>query len=268
MKRLVSAICILPPLALLIHYGSPLHFLLLITVVAGLGLFEFYHMLSVKGFPCWKWLGSAAGMLLPLAFYCGGLANQVAVAAIIILLFIVGLFARQEPASSIQSIAFTFLGIFYVGWLLGYVVSLRLLMDGTGAVFLVFGVVWLGDAAALVGGTLMGHHKLAPSISPRKTVEGAVGGVIGSLGGAILGGPFLLEGFTFAQYLFMGLLLAVFGQVGDLSESLVKRASGIKDSGMVIPGHGGILDKIDGILFGAPIFYYFVLYVFGQQLPS
>jgi phosphatidate cytidylyltransferase len=264
LKRLVSAICILPPLALLIYYGSPLHFLLLITAVTGLGLLEFYQMLSGKGFPCWKWLGAGAGMFLPLASYSGGLASQVAVALIIILLFIGGLITRQEPVSSVQSMAFTLFGIFYVGWLLTYVVWLRLLTDGPGAVFLLFGAVWLGDAAALVSGTLVGRHKLAPSISPRKTVEGAIGGVMGSLGGTLLGGPFLLEGFTVAHYLIMGLLLAVFGQIGDLSESLVKRASGIKDSGMVIPGHGGILDKIDGILFGAPVLYYFVLYVLGQ----
>ena len=236
--------------------------------VVGLGLLEFYRMLSAKGFPSWQWLGVVIGALLPLAFYVGGIAHQAAAAAIVVLLFVVGLFARRELAVSVQSIAFTLLGVFYVGWLLSYVLLLRLLSDGPSYVFYIFGVVWLGDAAALVSGTLMGRHRLAPTISPGKTIEGAVGGLLGSLCGAILGGPWLLGHFTTVQCLAAGLMLAAFGQLGDLSESLLKRGTGIKDSGMLIPGHGGILDKIDGILFGAPALYYYVLYIIGHELPS
>jgi phosphatidate cytidylyltransferase len=273
LKRLISALCILPPLVLIVHFGSSLHFLLLLTCVVGLGLLEFYRMLAAKGFPCWRWLGVAVGTLLPVAFYAEGITHQAivhqaAVATIVVLLFVVGLFTRRELAASVQSIAFTLLGVFYVGWLLGYVVLLRMLSDGPSYVFYIFGVVWLGDAAALVSGTLMGRHKLAPAISPHKTIEGAVGGILGSLGGAILGGLWLLGNFTLAHCLAVGIMLAVFGQLGDLSESLLKRGTGIKDSAMLIPGHGGILDKVDGILFGAPALYYYVLYIIGQELPS
>ncbi len=268
MKRLISALCILPPLVLIVRFGSAFHFLLLLTIVVGIGLMEFYRMLSAKGFPCWRWLGVASGIALPVACYLGGMPNQAAVAAIIILSFVIGLFMRQELATSLQSIAFTLLGVFYVSWLLGYVLLLRLLGDGPNYVFYIFGVVWLGDAAALVSGTLMGRHKLAPTISPGKTIEGAIGGILGSLCAAILGGLWLLGHFTLRQYLAVGFILAVFGQLGDLSESLLKRSTGIKDSGMLIPGHGGILDKIDGILFGAPALYYYVLYVLGRELPS
>jgi phosphatidate cytidylyltransferase len=196
------------------------------------------------------------------------MAHHAAVATIVVLLFIVGLFGRRELAVSVQRIAFTLLGVFYVGWLLSYVLLLRLLGDGPSYVFYIFGVVWLGDAAALVGGTLMGRHKLAPTISPNKTIEGAVGGLLGSLCGAILGGLWLLGNFTVVQSLAVGIMLAVLGQLGDLSESTLKRSTGFKDSGMLIPGHGGILDKVDGILFGAPALYYYVLYIVGQELPS
>ena len=268
MKRLISALCILPPLVLIVRFGSSLHFLLLITLVVGLGLAEFYRMLSTKGLPCRGWLGVAFGVLLPLAFYVGGPANQAAVAAIVVLSFIVGLVTRQEMVSSVQSIAFTLLGVFYVGWLLSYVLLLRLLIDGPYYVFYIFGIVWLGDAAALVVGTLIGRHKLAPSISPHKTIEGAVGGLLGSLCGAILGGLWLLGRFSLVQSLAAGGMLALLGQLGDLSESLLKRSVGVKDSAVFIPGHGGILDKVDGILFGAPALYYYVLYVVGQELRS
>jgi phosphatidate cytidylyltransferase len=268
LKRLISALCILPPLGLIVRFGSSFHFLLLVTIVVGLGLVEFYRMLSAKEFPCWGWLGVACGGVLPLAFYVGGRANQGVVAVLVVLSFMVGLFARQELATSLQRVAFTLLGVFYVSWLFSYVLLLRLLIDGPNYVLYIFGVVWLGDAAALMVGTLIGRHKLAPSISPRKTIEGAVGGLLGSLCGATLGGLWLLGHFTLAQCLAIGCMLAVLGQLGDLSESFLKRSAGVKDSGVLIPGHGGILDKVDGILFGAPALYYYVLYVMGQELPS
>jgi len=237
-------------------------------LVIGMALMEFYRMLAAKGFPCWAWLGVTFGLLLPLAFYLGGEASHAAVASVIMLALITGLFTRQDLIISVQSAAFTLLGVFYIGWLLSYVILLRQLADGPDYVFYIFAVVWLGDAAAWCVGSLAGRHKLAPTISPRKTVEGAIGGLVGSLCGAIVAGFWLLDHLTFAQGLGIGGMLAVLGQLGDLSESLFKRSAGVKDSGALIPGHGGILDKIDGILFGAPALYYYVLYVTGQGLSS
>jgi phosphatidate cytidylyltransferase len=274
LKRLSSALCIVPPLALIVRFGSALHFLILMLFVVGLGLVEFYHLLSVKGFPCWRWLGVTSGLVLPVAFYidhtfhAGGVIVQATLSAIIVLTCMLGLFMRQEPVIAVQSIAFTLLGVFYVGWLLSYVLLLRVLLDGAYYVIFLFGVVWLGDAAALVVGTLAGRHKLAPTISPRKTIEGAAGGVMGSLCGAFLGGLWLLNQVSVKQCIVVGCMLAVLGQLGDFSESLLKRGAGVKDSASLIPGHGGILDKVDGILFGAPALYYYILYMMGPELPS
>ncbi len=253
---------------LIVHFGSPFSFLILVTVTTLVALVEFYRMLSAKGFPCWRWLGIACGGALPLTFYVGGIAHHGAVAALVMLSFLVGLCVRQELVISFQSLAFTLFGTFYVGWLFSYVVLLRMFINGPNYVFFIFGVVWLGDAAALVSGRLFGRHRLAPRLSPGKTIEGAIGGFLGSLCGATLGGRWLLGHFTLTQCVAIGCLLAVLGQLGDLSESLLKRSSGVKDSGVLIPGHGGILDKVDGILFGAPVLYYYVLYVVGQELPS
>jgi phosphatidate cytidylyltransferase len=267
LKRLVSALCILPPLFFLVRYGSSLHFLLLLTIIVALGMIEFYQMIAVKGLPCWPRLGVTFGLLLPLAFYLGGGVTQAAVAAIVMLTLMAGLVVPQELSVSVQSAAFTLLGVLYVGWLLSYVILLRLLPEGSSYVFYIFGVVWLGDAAAMYVGNWLGRHKLVPIISPRKTVEGAIGGVIGSLCGAAVGGFWLPE-LTLSQSLISGAILAVLGQLGDLSESLLKRGVGTKDSGMLIPGHGGILDKVDGILFGAPALYYYILYGTGRGLSS
>jgi phosphatidate cytidylyltransferase len=264
LKRLISALCILPPLIVLVRYGSPIHFLVLLTCIVGLGLIEFYRMVTAKGCPCWPWLGIACGLILPLTFYLGGEAMPTVVTALVILSLMTGLVAQQDLALSVQSAAFTVLGVLYVGWLLSYVMLLRLLSEGSSYILYIFAVVWLGDAAAMYVGRSLGRHKLAPTISPRKTIEGAIGGVCGSLCGAALGGLWLLEHLTLTQSLIIGGILAVLGQLGDLSESLLKRGVGLKDSGALIPGHGGILDKVDGILFGAPALYYYILYGTGQ----
>lgn len=268
MTRILSALCFLPLLILLVHYGSPLHFLLLIVVVIGLGLLEFYRMLASQGFPCRQWLGLSLGLTLPVAFYMGGMASQGVAAAIVVLIVVAGVFARQETVISLQSTAYTLLGVFYVSWLLSHVLLLRGLAHGQYYVFYIFLVVWLGDAAALYVGTLLGRHKLVPSISPGKTIEGAIGGLIGSVGGALLGRLWLHDHFTFAHSVVMGGMLALLGQLGDLSESLLKRSTGAKDSAHLIPGHGGILDKVDGILFSAPAMYYYLVYVTRPGLLS
>ena len=268
MRRLVSAVCILPPLILLVRYGSSVHFVVLLTLVVGIALIEFYRLLAAKGCPCWGWLGVGVGLVFPLTFYVGGMASHAALASAIVVSFVTGLFAREELATSLQSVAFTLLGVFYVGWLLSHVVLLRLLTEGVSYVFYIFGVVWLGDAAAMGLGTWLGRHKLAATISPRKTIEGAIGGLIGSVCAALLGGMWLLEHITLMQCLALGGLLAILGQLGDLSESLLKRSAGVKDSSGLIPGHGGVLDKVDGILFSAPALYYYVLYVIRPGLSS
>lgn len=237
-------------------------------VIIGLGLREFYRMLAGKGFPCWEWLGVTLGLVLPLAFYAGALASQAAVSAIVVLPLLAGIFTRQEWGSSLQSAAYTLLGVFYVSWLLSHVLLLRLLAEGQYYVFYIFLVVWLGDAAALYVGTFLGRHQLAPALSPRKTVEGALGGLMGSISGALLGRVWLLDHFTLVQCLVSGGMLALFGQLGDLSESLLKRSTGVKDSAYLIPGHGGILDKVDGILLSAPAMYYYTLYVTRQGVAS
>jgi phosphatidate cytidylyltransferase len=225
-------------------------------------------MLDDQGLPCWKWLGVVLGVILPLAAYWGGMASQALVTGMIALMFAAGIFARGDLSLSLARAAYTLLGVLYVSWLLTHVLLLRLLVEGQFYVLYVFLVVWLGDAAALYIGSMVGRHKLAPSVSPRKTVEGAVGGVLGSVAGALLGKLWLIDGQSLVHCFILGGMLAVLGQLGDLSESLLKRSTGVKDSGQLIPGHGGILDKVDGILFSAPAMYYYTLYITRHGLAS
>jgi phosphatidate cytidylyltransferase len=162
------------------------------------------------------------------------------------------------------------LGLVYVPLLFSYLPRLRALepdrvLSGLPAgalwLFLVVGATWVMDIAAYGVGKAMGRHKLAPTISPGKTVEGAIGALLGAVAATWPMGRWL--GLSTGQAVLLGTLLGIGGQVGDLFESWLKRRAGVKDSGAVLPGHGGVLDRFDSLLFNAPIAYYFLRAVIG-----
>jgi phosphatidate cytidylyltransferase len=159
-----------------------------------------------------------------------------------------------------QRVAVTLLGVCYVNWLLGHAISLRALPDGVQWILLLVWVTWIGETAAYLVGSLAGRHKLVPGISPGKTVEGAVAQLVASVLAALTAGGWLFPGLQLRDAVAVGILLGVLGQVGDLVESALKRSVGVKDAGNVIPGHGGILDRIDGLLFNVPVLFYYVTY--------
>jgi phosphatidate cytidylyltransferase len=164
-------------------------------------------------------------------------------------------------ARSVETAATTMLTVAYVGWPMGHALLLRGELAGPQLVLLLVGVTWAGESAAYLVGSTLGRHKLAPTISPGKTVEGAAAQVIVSLGVAPALGAWLLPDWSVAPLLGAGLLLGVLGQVGDLAESTIKRSLGTKDTGGMIPGHGGVLDRLDSLLFNTPALYYYVTIV-------
>ena len=126
---------------------------------------------------------------------------------------------------------------------------------------MLFLIIWLGDTLAYYIGTLAGKHLLAPSISPNKSIEGAIGGLLGSIGGALLAHYWFYPSISIANCTILGLVTGIAGQMGDLCESILKRNLNVKDSGFLVPGHGGLLDRLDSVLFSAPVFYYIHLYL-------
>ena len=157
--------------------------------------------------------------------------------------------------------AWTIAGILYVGWLLSFLVSLRL-DAGRGWLYLALFVTFGSDTAAYFIGKAIGRHKLAPQISPGKTWEGAIAGVFGA---AIVSFLFTLNTplqlpLSYWQAILLGVLVSVFGQFGDLAESLLKRNFGVKDSGNLMPGHGGLLDRMDSVLFAGVVVYFWYIY--------
>ena len=153
-------------------------------------------------------------------------------------------------------------GIVYIPLLLSFLVSIRRGPDGMIWIFLLLAVIFAGDISAYYVGSYLGRHKLSPTISPGKTIEGAIGGLAGNILAGSIGKFFFLPSLPWGFAILFFLSVGLAGQVGDLFESEFKRSSQIKDSGGLLPGHGGFLDRIDALLFASPVAYLFKIYIF------
>ncbi|MEK6589432.1 MAG: phosphatidate cytidylyltransferase [Nitrospinota bacterium] len=273
MTRIISSIVTLPILFIIIYFGTTFHFFLLLEIIIFIGLYEFYRMLERGGLNCYKWGGIALGVLLPIGIFKEVSAyTDFFITSAVIIPFIFRIVSgnrfavNQSPdpvqrqdilsAYTFNQISNTLFGILYVSWLMSYIVLIRMLDHGRELVFFVLLSTWMGDTAAYYGGKGFGKHKLAPLISPQKTVEGAIASLAGSICGAFIAKAWLHD-MSLLHALLAGIVISIFGQFGDLSESLIKRSMHVKDSGGIIPGHGGMLDRVDSLLFSAPMFYYY-----------
>lgn len=156
------------------------------------------------------------------------------------------------------------LGLLYLPLLLGHLVLLRQLPDGREWIFMVLLAIMTCDSFALFAGMKFGQRKLYPAVSPNKTIEGGLGGLLGAVIAVLLSKLLFLPSVGFGEAILLGVLLGGFGQIGDLFESLLKRACNVKDSGTLIPGHGGLLDRLDSLLFAFPLSYYAARYWIGS----
>jgi len=260
LTRIISSIVSLPILLAIIYFGTPFHFFLLLEFAIFIGLYEFYRMIEKGGLGCYKWAGIILGILLSAAIFKGTYINLV-IAASVIILFIIRIFEGNTSDNTFSYVSNTIFGIVYVSFLMSYLGVIRASGDnGRELIFFVLLITWMGDTTAYYGGKGFGKHKLAPAISPKKTVEGAIIGLIGSIVGAIIAKSWFLD-ISILNAIAAGILIGVFGQFGDLSESIIKRNLQVKDSGGIIPGHGGILDRVDSLLFSAPVFYYYYRFI-------
>ncbi len=179
------------------------------------------------------------------------------------MLSLIWLLLRPRKNEAFAGWAWTIAGILYIGWLFSFMVALRDQPDGRNWVFLALFGTFASDSAAFLIGSTLGKHHLAPTISPRKTWEGTCAGILAAIIVSLLfllPTPFQLN-IPYWQAIIIGLLISVFGQLGDLVESLFKRNMGVKDSGRLIPGHGGALDRMDSIVFAGVVVYYYLIWV-------
>ena len=281
--RLGTAAVLVPGVLWLIAAG-PGYVLVAVVAIVLLGIREFYHLIEAKGaLPLWSF-GLRAGAALPVVAYLGNEYHATILMTAVLLAVMVAQVGKAQITEALASISGTFFGVFYVGWLLTHAVTLRnfqrvveskwgasaasLFDENSGAFLLIFTLtaVVLCDAGAYFAGRAWGKRKLAPKISPGKTVEGALGGIIaGTVAALLCKGVFdlfwpdLSRGLPWALAAPIALLLATAGLVGDLVESLLKRDAAQKDAGTLLPGMGGVLDRIDSALLAIPVMYYLML---------
>lgn len=267
-RRLLSALLFLPLVLWAIHVGDWI-WLLLIEAMVILGLVEFYRMARHKGADPHERTGVAAGAALAAFMWAGHAGGSAPVVTLFFLLVLVLELRRRRPAGSIANLGATVLGVFYVGWLGGHLGLLRSLPEGIGApegfgeraVYFTFLVTWAGDTGAYFTGRAIGRRPLLAAVSPKKTVEGTLGGLVVSTLAGLAGGHWIVPQIGMHHAVVLGFLAGIVGPIGDLVESLMKRDFGVKDAGEAIPGHGGVLDRFDSLLFVAPVIYYYLKYL-------
>jgi phosphatidate cytidylyltransferase len=258
-----TAVVALPLLLAALFLGPAWLGVAILAAAVLLGMWEFLELMAARGLAAEPVTGALvlAAVFTQVAYGWPPLALWPAAALLAVAAL---LWQKGDFAQRVAAVSGTLLGAAYLGGLGGAMAALRLLpplSSGPWRLVLLMAIIMAADSAAFFAGTFLGRHKLAPSISPGKTVEGAVaalfGGILGALAVRALGLPEL----PLAHAVGLGLLVAAVGTAGDLAESLLKRWAGVKDSGRLFPGHGGMLDRLDSLLFGAPVLYYYFIIV-------
>ena len=260
-KRVLSASIVIPPLTLLLVFGPDYTLYIFVSVAAILGLYEFYNLTLPEQGTLGKIGGVVLGAILCGVFQWAPHHAVISILGVIVLvLFLTSSLLSSELSSLPNRIGITFFGIIYIPFLLSHFTLINKLPEGVLWVLLLVTTVWVGDTFALVVGSLWGRHKLCPQISPNKTVEGFVGCFVGAILSIFCFKFLFLPTLAGKEALIAGSGIALFGQLGDLSESMIKRGARVKDSGSLIPGHGGMLDRLDSLLFASPFLYYLLIY--------
>ena len=264
-KRLVSGIILVILAIIIVGKGGALLYGVT-ALISLIGLFELYRVLKIE-----KNAMGVVGYLTALSYY--GLVwfdghHYVTLMAIAALMVMMAIYVFTFPKYRTEEVAESFFGVFYVAVMLSYLYQVRAMGDGRYLVWLIFLSSWGCDTSAYCVGMLLGKHKLAPVLSPKKSMEGAVGGVVGA---ALLGAIYAVATGSYNPnpahtpliYAIICGVGALVSMVGDLAASAIKRNQNIKDYGKLIPGHGGILDRFDSVIITAPVIYYLAKTILG-----
>ena len=255
-SRELTALVGVPIIVWIVGWAHPYLYDATIALVCGLALYEFLDLGRKKGYRipiplCLALMAFilAAFVLEPISVEMGVFLTLLVIPGYYVL--VGGDLEQALPASAIATLA-----TLYVGMLGGSLIRIRNdFPEGAKLIFFLVLVVWIGDAGAYYCGRKLGKHKLSPRISPKKTIEGGVGGILASVIAALVLHFTMIPAFPLFHTVIAAILLSITGIIGDLAESMWKRSAGVKDSGTLLPGHGGFLDRLDSILFTAPILY-------------
>ena len=263
-QRLITALVILPLLVAAVWFDKPLPWLTIVVAIWGvLAAFEFYRVVKTSNVLPLIGFGLIWTLFFIISPHCDWAYINPLLLTSAVVLPLIWLLARRQKEGAFISWAWTIAGILYVGWLLSHFVALRGMDFGRDWVFFALLTTFASDSAAYFVGRAWGRRRLAPGISPGKTWEGAIGGILF----AVITGQLLVVlldlPLNYWQAIPLAMAISIFGQAGDLVESLFKRNMGVKDSGKILPGHGGFLDRMDSIVFAGVVVYYYVILFIG-----
>lgn len=258
-KRVLTGAIVIPALCSLIAYGPEPTLFIMVLIAVALGLYEFYTLVLPDNKRHERVIGVVLGIALSCLIYFGhvGLLHA-SLGFSIIFLSILYMLKSRDLTLAVSKIALTLFGILYIGLLLSYVTLIDKSAPGKQWVFFLVSIIWAADIGGFFVGSYVGRHKLYPKVSPKKTIEGLGGGIIGAIVAALLYRKLFFPVLGVSDCLVLGTSLALFGQMGDFTESMIKRSAHVKDSSDLIPGHGGVLDRLDSFLFSAPFLYYYM----------
>lgn len=274
LPRIITALIGIPAVLAAIHFGGIIY-MTFVGCVIMLCLYEYGLVLTCGKKPVHMFSLLFFGLIMAAVAIFGrsnieGLTLPDQLYPFTISAVLVGVLFVEviTPKRSWERVTNTFLGIFLIPWSLAHLINLRDITNyGEYLTLFMMITVWISDTGAYFSGRFLGRHKLNVEVSPKKTWEGAIGGTLLAVGGALaMRHLFLANLFSVSQAVWIGLLVAVVGQVSDLAESVLKRSTGVKDSSNLLPGHGGFLDRFDSYLLLAPIFYYVIIYTFHVKL--
>lgn len=259
-SRYIGAVILAPILIFLIIGGTLLQYGLL--VVSLIGLNEFYTVISKKKINAFRYVAYVFTILYYSFLY--KISFSLVAFILIFLVMILLCIPALNPDYNYVDLSTTILGIIYVPIFFSFISLIDSKESGNFLVWLIFISSWLSDTAAYYSGRFFGKRKLCPKVSPKKTVEGSIGGLFGSVIGCLILGIIFQKyniNISLIHFIFIGLVSGIFSQFGDLAASSIKRFSDVKDYSNLIPGHGGILDRFDSILFSSVIVFYYLTFI-------
>jgi phosphatidate cytidylyltransferase len=277
MLRLATAAVLMPLLWVVIKKAPPWAFLGLAILTISIVIWEVYRLLEARGarplkwiglFTCWGVISSFLGLELPVPGVDLSFSATTPLVFGSLLTIAAAMWLRPTPERMLQDTLATLLPMLMIGLCLGYVVGLRGMpgRDGQDLLLLLFLCIIAADSFAYYFGSSLGRHKMAPVLSPKKTWEGAAGGIAGSVIAAVLAHVWFYQRLPLNHALILGVALGVTGMIGDLSASMLKRATGVKNSSELLPGHGGMFDRTDSLIFSAPfLYYYYLAFLMGKS---
>ncbi len=266
-RRVITALAFIPVLLAVAWFGNP-WLSIVVAFAALLGAFEFYKLANAAGWQPFTILGIVFILLFSLNAHFGDVGTTPFLISGVVILSLIRLLWCADKGKAFTNWAWTIGGIFYIGWTMSHFILLRGLEDGRSWVMLTLLVTFASDTSAYFVGRAWGRKRMVPAISPGKTWEGAVGGVAGAMIAVVIlegvgANLFVLNRIGHGGLILLGFLISIFAQLGDLAGSMLKRTAGVKEAGKLIPGHGGLLDRLDSLIFTVVLVYYYVVWIVG-----